>query len=52
MPSQKEFLYNIEAKESHPNFTGDMEALLRPEVQYEQGAAFEWLKNNVLPKIL
>lgn len=47
-PSQKEFLLNIEEKEQDPNFTGDMEALLRPEIEYNQAAAFEWLKTNLL----
>lgn len=47
-PSQKEFLLNIEEKEKDSDFTGDMEALLRPEIEYNQKAAFEWLKNNVI----
>ena len=47
-PSQKEFLLNIEEKENDPSFTGDMEALLRPEINYNQNAAFEWLKKNVI----
>lgn len=51
-PSQKEFLMNIEAKENDPNFTGDMEALLRPEIEYDQEAAFDWLKNELIQKNL
>lgn len=47
-PSQKEFLRNIEEKENDPNFTGDMEALLRPEIEYNQEAAFEWFKTTIL----
>ena len=50
-PSKKEFLMNIEEKENDPDFTGDMEALLRPEIMYDQKAAFEWLKNKVIEKI-
>lgn len=50
-PSKKEFLLNIEEKEQDPNFKGDMEALLRPEITYNQEAAFEWLKNELLEKI-
>lgn len=50
-PSQKEFLLNIEEKENDPSFTGDMEALLRPEIKYDQDAAFEWLKNELINKI-
>ena len=47
-PSQKEFLQNIEAKENDPNFTGDMEGLLRPGIEYDQEGAFEWLKSDIL----
>lgn len=50
-PSQKEFLINIEEKEQDQNFTGDMEALLRPEIKYDQAAAFQWLKNELVEKI-
>ncbi|TLP79238.1 nucleotidyl transferase AbiEii/AbiGii toxin family protein [Maribacter sp. ACAM166] len=50
-PSRKEFLMNIEEKENDPNFTGDMEALLRPEIEYNQEAAFEWLKNELMINI-
>ncbi|WP_136468972.1 nucleotidyl transferase AbiEii/AbiGii toxin family protein [Flagellimonas onchidii] len=49
-PSQKEFLRNIEEKENDPNFTGDMEALLRPEIEYDQWVAFEWLKEELIAK--
>lgn len=50
-PSQKEFLMNIEKKENDPNFMGDMEALLRSEITYDQEAAFEWLKSELIEKI-
>ncbi len=50
-PSKKEFLINIEEKETDPVFTGDMEALLRPGIKYNQEIAFEWLKNEVIKKI-
>lgn len=50
-PSKKEFLMNIEEKEHDANFTGDMEALLRPEIAYNQENAFEWLKSEVLERI-
>ena len=50
-PSKKEFLMNIEAKEKDSDFTGDMEALLRPEIEYEQEAAFEWLNNELIGNI-
>lgn len=50
-PSQKEFLMNMEGKEKDPNFTGDMEALLLPEINYDQEAAFDWLNNELMIKI-
>lgn len=50
-PSQKEFLMNIEEKEQDLNFTGDMEALLRSGVEYNQEEAFIWLKKEIIEKI-
>lgn len=50
-PSQKEFLINIEEKEQDPNFTGDMEALLRTGIDYNQEKAFNWLKSELINKI-
>lgn len=47
-PGRKEFLLNIEEKENSSEFTGDMEALLRPEIKYNQGKAFDWLKNELI----
>lgn len=50
-PSQKEYLLNIEEKENNPDFTGDMEALLRSGIEYNQEAAFKWLKTELIEKI-
>jgi predicted nucleotidyltransferase component of viral defense system len=50
-PSKKEFLMNIEEKENNPDFTGDMEALLRSGIAYSQEDAFEWLKSELIIKI-
>jgi len=50
-PGKKEFLVNIEEKERDPDFTGDMEALLRPEITYDQDAAFKWLKKELIEKL-
>ena len=47
-PTLKEFVLNMELKENDPNFIGDMEALLRPEIEYDQKAAIEWLKTTLL----
>lgn len=50
-PSRKELLINIEEKENSPDFIGDMEALLRPEISYNQVEAFKWLKTEIIERI-
>ena len=50
-PSKKEFLLNIEQKENSPEFIGDMEALLRSGIPYNQDEAFNWLKNELIELI-
>jgi len=50
-PSKKEFLMNIEEKENDPGFTGDMEALLRSGISYNQKEAFGWLKTELIERI-
>jgi predicted nucleotidyltransferase component of viral defense system len=50
-PSKKEFLLNIEEKENNTDFTGDMEALLRSGIEYNQEIAFEWLKTELIERI-
>jgi len=50
-PSKKEFLLNIEGKENDANFSGDMEALLRTGIVYNQEAAFEWIRNELLKRL-
>lgn len=51
IPTGREFELNMLEKEQDPDFTGDMEALLRPGIKYDQKAAFEWLKNEVIIKL-
>lgn len=51
IPTQKQFLLNIDDKESDSDFTGDMEGLIRSEVEYDQSAAFQWLKDELLTKL-
>ncbi len=48
LPTQKEFLINMENKKNDTNFTGDMEALLRIEINYNDEAAFKWLKEVLI----
>ena len=45
------FLKNIEEKENDPGFSGDMEALLGIDTVYNQMAAFEWLKSELIERI-
>ena len=50
-PSKKEFMLNIEEKEHSAEFIGDMEALLRPDVKYNQSDALNWLKKELIEKL-
>ena len=50
-PSQKEFLQNIEQKEEDPAFGGDIYALLRPGIKYDQQTAFELVRTEIIEKI-
>jgi hypothetical protein len=50
-PSKKEFLLNMEEKELSTEFIGDMEGLLRAEINYNQNDAFNWLKNELIENI-
>lgn len=51
IPTQKQFLRNIELKEQDPDFTGDIEGLLRTEIEYDQEQAFEWVKAEIISKL-
>lgn len=46
-PSQKEFLITMESKIGQLPFDGDMEAILRPGVEYSQEEAWEWVQEVV-----
>ncbi|MEX2371086.1 MAG: nucleotidyl transferase AbiEii/AbiGii toxin family protein [Bacteroidales bacterium] len=50
-PSKKEFLQNILAKENDPDFAGDIEAILRPDIEYDQEAAFKWLREEIAERM-
>lgn len=51
IPTQKQFLLNIEEKEQDSNFLDDMDGLIRSGVKYNQKEAFQWLKDVVLVKM-
>jgi predicted nucleotidyltransferase component of viral defense system len=50
-PSKKEFLINLEEKGNNVDFFGDMEALLRPNIEYNQAEAMKWVKNELLSSL-
>lgn len=51
VPSQKQFLTNINEKESHPDFYGDLEGILRLGISYNQTMAFEWLRDQIVSRM-
>lgn len=50
-PTKKEFLLNIAEKENNPEFIGDIEGLLRPNIKYSQHKAFNWLKTEIVERM-
>ncbi len=42
---------NIQEKENNPEFAGDLEAILRPEINYNQNEAFRWLRNELIERM-
>ena len=51
LPTQKVYLQNMEAKMRDDEFIGDIAALIRPTMQYDQTAAFEVVKTELLEKM-
>ncbi|MGF1585052.1 MAG: nucleotidyl transferase AbiEii/AbiGii toxin family protein [Bacteroidales bacterium] len=51
LPTQKEFLLNMELKKKSAQFTGDMKGLLNPNLKYNQEEAFEWLFEEFATKL-
>ena len=47
-PTQKQFLLNMEEKMQDPDFEGDIYALLRPGIEYDQGKAYELIKTELI----
>lgn len=50
-PSQKEFIQNMDIKMEDPDFGGDIYALLRPGVKYDQQEAYKLIKREIIEKI-
>lgn len=51
LPTWKEFQINMEQKRRSTEFTGDMQGLLNPTLEYDQEKAFEWLFHALLQKM-
>jgi len=47
-PTAREFELNLEEKMQDEEFTGDITALLRPEIEYDQEEAFEVVYNTLI----
>jgi hypothetical protein len=50
-PSQKQFLLNLEEKLLDPDFEGDIYALLRPGIAYNQDIGYELIKTELIDKL-
>lgn len=50
-PTQKQFLRNMEEKLEDPDFSGDIYALLRPGIDYDQDEAYELVRTELIEKI-
>ena len=48
---REDYLKNLEAKITNPLFLGDIEALLRPGIDFKLDLAFEVIKNKLIMKI-
>jgi predicted nucleotidyltransferase component of viral defense system len=51
VPSQKEFLINMEEKMNDDYFGGDITGLIRPTESYDQSAAFELVKKELIERM-
>jgi predicted nucleotidyltransferase component of viral defense system len=51
-PRKKMYLQNMEAKMQDDEFIGDIAGLIRPTEQYNQIAAYELVKKNLLDKLI
>lgn len=50
-PTQKQFLQNMEQKLEDPDFEGDIYALLRPGIKYDQAEAYELIRTELIEKL-
>ncbi len=50
-PTQKQFLRNMEEKIDDPDFVGDVFAILRPGIEYDQTEAYEIIRTELIEKM-
>jgi hypothetical protein len=50
-PSQREYIFNIEAKMLDYEFLGDTTALLRPDLPFKAIEAYELVRTQLIEKI-
>jgi len=51
IPSQKEFILNMEEKMKDTEFVSDIHVILRPDIEYDNEIAYEYIKMNLLEKV-
>ncbi|HMT76000.1 MAG TPA: nucleotidyl transferase AbiEii/AbiGii toxin family protein [Chitinophagaceae bacterium] len=51
LPTQKEFILNMEEKMKDKEFTGDIQMILRPGIEYDNNKAYEFIKKELLERI-
>jgi predicted nucleotidyltransferase component of viral defense system len=50
-PTRKQFILNMEEKMKDPEFLGDIHIILRPGIEYDNEAAYAFVKSEILEKI-
>ena len=50
-PTQTQFLLNMDEKMENPEFEGDIYALLRPDIEYDQDHAYEIIKEQLISNL-
>lgn len=51
LPTQKEFILNMEEKMKDKEFTGDIQMILRPGIEYDNKKAYEFVRKEILEKL-
>jgi predicted nucleotidyltransferase component of viral defense system len=51
-PTRKKFLLNLDLKMNSSEFSGDLEGLLNPNLEYNQERAYKWLQETLVMKMI